>query len=127
MPKLKTKKGIKKRFRMTKTGKFKHGKAGKGHLLGHTLAYSLLEELRHPPAGVDLNPRVGIGKGSPFRGNEKIAVKSNFQTACNSDAIDCPDNRFSASAYDIRKIPAITRGVEDAAGTDFRLINPRAE
>ncbi len=33
MPKLKTKKGIKKRFRMTKTGKFKHGKAGKGHLL----------------------------------------------------------------------------------------------
>ena len=32
MPKLKTKKGIRKRFRITKSGKIKHGKAGKGHL-----------------------------------------------------------------------------------------------
>ena len=32
MPKLKTKKGIRKRFRVTKSGKIKHGKAGKGHL-----------------------------------------------------------------------------------------------
>lgn len=33
MPKLKTRKGIRKRFRITKSGKIKHGKAGKGHLL----------------------------------------------------------------------------------------------
>ena len=32
MPKLKTKKGIRKRFRVTKSGKIKHGKSGKGHL-----------------------------------------------------------------------------------------------
>lgn len=33
MPKLKTKKGVKKRFRFTKTGKIKRAKAGKGHIL----------------------------------------------------------------------------------------------
>jgi large subunit ribosomal protein L35 len=33
MPKLKTRKGIRKRFRITKSGKIKHGAAGKGHLL----------------------------------------------------------------------------------------------
>ena len=34
MPKLKTRKSISKRFRLTKTGKIKRGRAGKGHLLG---------------------------------------------------------------------------------------------
>ncbi len=33
MPKLKTKKGIKKRFKLTKTGKVKSRRAGKSHLL----------------------------------------------------------------------------------------------
>ena len=33
MPKLKTKKGIKKRFKLTKTGKVMSRKAGKSHLL----------------------------------------------------------------------------------------------
>ena len=33
MPRLKTRKGIRKRFRFTKSGKLKHGCAGKGHLL----------------------------------------------------------------------------------------------
>ena len=33
MPKLKTRKGIRKRFRITKSGKIKRGTAGKGHLL----------------------------------------------------------------------------------------------
>jgi len=32
MPKLKTKKGAAKRFRLTKTGKIKYGHCGKGHL-----------------------------------------------------------------------------------------------
>jgi large subunit ribosomal protein L35 len=33
MPKLKTKKGIRKRFRITKSGKIKRSTAGKSHLL----------------------------------------------------------------------------------------------
>jgi len=33
MPKLKTNRSVKKRMRVTKTGKIKHFKAGKGHLL----------------------------------------------------------------------------------------------
>ena len=33
MPKLKTKKGLVKRFRLTKSGKIKRVKAGRGHLL----------------------------------------------------------------------------------------------
>jgi len=35
MPKLKTNKGVAKRFRLTKSGKIKRGRAGKGHLLTH--------------------------------------------------------------------------------------------
>ena len=34
MPKLKTSKSVKKRIRFTKTGKIKHFKAGRRHLLG---------------------------------------------------------------------------------------------
>lgn len=33
MPKLKTKKGIKKRFKVSKNGKVKYRRAGKGHIL----------------------------------------------------------------------------------------------
>ena len=33
MPKLKTKKGVKKRFKLTKTGKIKRAKANKSHIL----------------------------------------------------------------------------------------------
>jgi len=33
MPKMKTNKSAAKRFRLTKTGKVKHGRAGKGHIL----------------------------------------------------------------------------------------------
>lgn len=35
MPKLKTHKGVKKRFQITATGKVKRRKAGKSHLLSH--------------------------------------------------------------------------------------------
>ncbi|MDI6605924.1 MAG: 50S ribosomal protein L35 [Candidatus Omnitrophota bacterium] len=35
MGKLKTKKGVKKRFKLTKKGKVKHATCGKGHLLSH--------------------------------------------------------------------------------------------
>ncbi|MFZ1743151.1 MAG: 50S ribosomal protein L35 [Pontixanthobacter sp.] len=35
MPKLKTKSGVKKRFKITATGKVKHGVAGKRHRLTH--------------------------------------------------------------------------------------------
>ncbi len=40
MPKLKTKSGVKKRFKITATGKVKHGVAGKRHrLLNHNGKY----------------------------------------------------------------------------------------
>src|SRR4029078_5933786 len=40
MPKLKTKSGVKKRFKLTATGKIKHGFAGKRHrLISHNAKY----------------------------------------------------------------------------------------
>ena len=40
MPKLKTKSGVKKRFKFTATGKVKHGVAGKRHrLISHSAKY----------------------------------------------------------------------------------------
>ncbi|WP_419813785.1 50S ribosomal protein L35 [Glacieibacterium sp.] len=40
MPKLKTKSGVKKRFKITANGKIKHGVAGKRHrLIHHTAKY----------------------------------------------------------------------------------------
>ncbi|PZN93159.1 MAG: 50S ribosomal protein L35 [Alphaproteobacteria bacterium] len=40
MPKLKTKSGVKKRFKITASGKVKHGVAGKRHrLISHTAKY----------------------------------------------------------------------------------------
>ena len=40
MPKLKTKSGVKKRFKITATGKVKHGGAGKRHrLISHNAKY----------------------------------------------------------------------------------------
>ena len=40
MPKLKTKSGVKKRFKLTATGKIKHGVAGKRHpLISHNPKY----------------------------------------------------------------------------------------
>lgn len=40
MPKLKTKSGVKKRFRLTASGKIKHGVAGKRHrLISHSSKY----------------------------------------------------------------------------------------
>jgi large subunit ribosomal protein L35 len=35
MPKIKTHKGLSKRFKVTKGGKIKRSKAGRGHLLAH--------------------------------------------------------------------------------------------
>ena len=40
MPKMKTKSGVKKRFKLTATGKVKHGVAGKRHrLISHNAKY----------------------------------------------------------------------------------------
>ena len=40
MPKLKTKSGVKKRFKLTASGKIKHGVAGKRHrLISHNAKY----------------------------------------------------------------------------------------
>ncbi len=47
MPKLKTRKGVAKRFKVTKHGKVKRSKAGKGHLLTKKSA-SHKRSLRRP-------------------------------------------------------------------------------
>ena len=59
MPKLKTNRSAKKRFRITKTGKIKHFKAGKGHLL--TLKSS--KRRRH------------LGKASYIEGGEAVSIR----------------------------------------------------
>ncbi|MBC8436401.1 MAG: 50S ribosomal protein L35 [Candidatus Omnitrophica bacterium] len=47
MGKLKTKKGVAKRFKLTKTGKVKHPTCGKGHLLSNKKS-SRLRRMRRP-------------------------------------------------------------------------------
>ena len=47
MPKLKTKKGVAKRFRLTKGGKVKYPKCGKSHLLSSKTS-KRLRHLRRP-------------------------------------------------------------------------------
>jgi large subunit ribosomal protein L35 len=50
MPKLKTKSGVKKRFKITATGKIKHGVAGKRHrLISHNAKY-IRQHRRHQGA-----------------------------------------------------------------------------
>ena len=49
MPKLKTKKGVAKRLRLTKKGKIKYSPCGKGHLLTHKKS-SRLRRLRRAHA-----------------------------------------------------------------------------
>jgi len=39
MPKLKTKSGVKKRFKLTATGKIKHGRRQRHRLISHTQIY----------------------------------------------------------------------------------------
>jgi large subunit ribosomal protein L35 len=51
MPKLKTNRSVKKRMRITKSGKVKHFKAGRGHLL--TLKKSKRRRLLGKPAFIE--------------------------------------------------------------------------
>jgi len=59
MPKLKTNRSAKKRMRITKSGKIKHFKAGRGHLL--TLKSS--KRKRH------------LGKASYIEGGEAVSIR----------------------------------------------------
>jgi ribosomal protein L35 len=49
MPKLKTKSGVKKRFKFTATGKVKHGVAGKRHRLISAITRSISARTAAPP------------------------------------------------------------------------------
>ena len=52
MPKLKTKSGVKKRFKITANGKVKHGVAGKRHrLISHNAKYIRQNRGHHCPVG----------------------------------------------------------------------------
>ena len=70
MPKLKTKSGVKKRFKLTATGKLKHGVAGKRHrLISHNAKYirqnrgtEVLSERRYAAGQAlgPLRPQLGV-------------------------------------------------------------------
>jgi large subunit ribosomal protein L35 len=60
MPKLKTKSGVKKRFKLTATGKLKHGVAGKRHrLISHNSKSSRQNRGTEDLSGAD-TPRVKL-------------------------------------------------------------------
>jgi large subunit ribosomal protein L35 len=64
MPKLKTKSGVKKRFRLTATGKVKHGVAGKRHrLMNHNGKY--IRQNRRTDVISDADAKV-IKKWAPY-------------------------------------------------------------
>ncbi len=64
MPKLKTKSGVKKRFKITATGKVKHGVAGKRHRLTHHNA-KYIRQNRGTTLVADADARV-IKKWAPY-------------------------------------------------------------
>ncbi len=64
MPKLKTKSGVKKRFKITATGKVKHGVAGKRHrLISHNAKY--IRQNRGTTVIADADART-IKKWAPY-------------------------------------------------------------
>ena len=64
MPKLKTKSGVKKRFKITASGKVKHGVAGKRHRLMSHNAKSIRQN-RGTPVIADADART-IKKWAPY-------------------------------------------------------------
>ena len=64
MPKLKTNRSVKKRMRITKTGKAKHFRAGRGHLL--TLKRSKRRRFLGKPAYVSKGEMKSINKLLPY-------------------------------------------------------------
>lgn len=64
MPKLKTKSGVKKRFKITATGKVKHGVAGKRHrLISHNGKY--IRQNRGTSVAADADART-VKKWAPY-------------------------------------------------------------
>jgi large subunit ribosomal protein L35 len=64
MPKLKTKSGVKKRFKLTATGKIKHGAVGKRHrLISHNAKY--IRQHRRTDTISDADAKV-IKKWAPY-------------------------------------------------------------
>ena len=62
MPKLKTKSGVKKRFKLTATGKVKHGVAGKRHrLISHNAKYIRQNRGTKVLSEADTAPVQGLG------------------------------------------------------------------
>lgn len=57
MPKQKTHKGLKKRFRVTATGKVMHRKAGTSHLLSH-MTTKRKRKLRKPGVASDVHAKL---------------------------------------------------------------------
>ncbi|MDP2913542.1 MAG: 50S ribosomal protein L35 [Candidatus Omnitrophota bacterium] len=64
MPKLKTNRSAKKRIRVTKSGKFKHFKAGRSHLL--TSKRSKRKRLLGKPAYIEGGEKKSLAKMLPY-------------------------------------------------------------
>lgn len=64
MPKLKTNRSVKKRIRVTKTGRFKHFKAGRSHIL--TSKASKRKRLLGKPAFIEGGEKKSLAKLLPF-------------------------------------------------------------
>ena len=80
MPKLKTKSGVKKRFKLTATGKIKHGVAGKRHrLISHNAKYIRQNRGTEILADADV-ARVKAGRLRPEVRRERHGTR---QTGCN--------------------------------------------
>ena len=65
MPKLKTKKGVAKRFKLSKKGKLKHAAAGKSHLLS-SKEPERLRKLRRRPTIDEINQAKYIKRMLPY-------------------------------------------------------------
>lgn len=65
MPKLKTKKGAAKRFRLTKSGKVKRKRASKGHLLTKKNG-KRIRHLRKPGYVTNANEKKSVKKMLPY-------------------------------------------------------------
>jgi len=65
MGKLKTKKGVRKRFKLTKKGKVKHPICGKGHLMSHKKS-SRLRRMRKKNVLAEINQAKYIKRMLPY-------------------------------------------------------------
>src|SRR5690348_14286183 len=92
MPKLKTKSGVKKRFKLTATGKIKHGVAGKRHrLISHNAKY--IRQNRGTEILADADT-ARVKAWAPYGLKQGGRIDGTRQTGCNHPRQAQEDPRF---------------------------------